>query len=213
MTTYLSSEAVLDSSSRLSSIVDFKVENIHRLTVAPYDDLGSSTAAPVDESFPTSVFGSQQSQIDKDAKEEFYAEFCCAVNESVFEPGYLSRADAYFVEAVSKYGLYAKSWLNELFLERFHQVQMICAILWVLSHAEYRVVKPFGATMAIAGALHENQEVRECALRCFENWEEPETLNILNCLNIPNGWMKDYLDKIIVQLQLGASNAVSGENF
>ena len=51
--------------------------------------------------------------------------------------------------------------------------------------------------MVQAHTSHKNLEVREFALKAFENWQSKDTLDFLHNISFEQQWMQEYLVKII----------------
>lgn len=118
-----------------------------------------------------------------------------------FEFGYETPADKYVREALSKYGTFVREWINDVFLQSFDDPQTLSAILRVLSHFEYSQMYPQGMTIAIAATRHEDAEVQECGIRCFENWEAKDSIPILKNILFSESWLNDYLEDVIADLE------------
>lgn len=139
------------------------------------------------------------------AKEEFVNNFLQLLHNIEFEFGYKTPADDYVEDALDRYGPFAREWLNELFLQNLEDSQVLSAILRVIAHFDYSQMYPQGTTMAIAATRHDNVEVQECGVRCFENWESPEAIVMLKSLKFTESWLNDYLQNVIMDIEsLGA---------
>lgn len=134
-------------------------------------------------------------------RNHFISRFRQLIQESDFEFGFSTPADEYVSEALNRYGSFAREWINELFLQSFNDLYVTSSILRVIAHFDYHQIYPQGVTMAIGATSHESADVRECGIRCFENWEAPENLNILYYLSYSEGWLKDYLAGVINELE------------
>ncbi|WP_024333894.1 hypothetical protein [Desulfotignum balticum] len=118
-----------------------------------------------------------------------------------FEFGYETPAEKYVREALSKYGTFVREWINDIFLQSLDDPQTLSGILRVISHFEYSLMYPQGMTIAISATRHEDAEVQECGIRCFENWEAIDSLPILKNIYISESWLNDYLKDVITDLE------------
>jgi len=135
------------------------------------------------------------------AKEKFVNRFLQLLNAVEFEFGYKTPADDYIQDALNTYETFAREWLNELFLQNFECPRILSAILRVIAHFDYYQMYPQGITIAIAATKHADVEVQECGIRCFENWESPESIPILKSITLPENWLNDYLQDVITDLE------------
>lgn len=132
---------------------------------------------------------------------EFENRFVQLIRETDFEYGFDNITETFVKNALSEYGHLAREWINHLFLINFANPLVLTAILRVIAHFQYDHVYPQGVTMAIAATSHRDSEVRECGVRCFENWEAPESLDILRNLNYAEDWLSEYINYVICDLQ------------
>jgi hypothetical protein len=140
---------------------------------------------------------------------QFTNKFMQLINEAEFEFGFGTPADEYVREALDTYGTFAREWISHLYIENFHDPFMTCAILRVIAHLEYGQMCPQGMVMAAGVAAHKDASVRECGVRCFENWEHPDGLKILQHLSFSEDWLEDYRERVISDLQELTEHVVS----
>lgn len=145
-------------------------------------------------------------------KREFLKRFRQLLYESDFEFGFNTAADIYVKEALEKYPAFSREWINSLYMDNFADNPfIICAILRVIGHFEYSQMCPQGLTMAAAATNHKDIAVCECAVRCFENWEDPEGAKILRAIDFRHDWLKDYVEKVIIFLEGCGSHVPIGK--
>lgn len=75
-------------------------------------------------------------------------------------------------------------------------------ILRLIARFNPEDINPQGQTMATAALIHKDTEVQECAIRAFESWASIESLEVLKNLDIHQGWLKDYLDSVIKDIEV-----------
>lgn len=124
------------------------------------------------------------------------------IDEQNFEYGYESEADEFIRDMMNQNRSVTKEWINSIFIENFENSKITVAILQILSHMEYFEVIPQGPTMAIAGFSHNSLEVRETAIRAFENWGTKESLSALKSVKFDEPWMQEYQGKVIADLEM-----------
>lgn len=142
-------------------------------------------------------------------RRRFISMFLQVIRDSEFEFGFSTPADEYVCQALDSYPDFARTWINEIYLQHISDPSVTCAILRVIAHLSYAQIKPEGMTMAAAAFAHTDIRVRECGIRCFENWENPESLGLLRSLSFPEGWLSDYLRNVISDLEALTRHAVS----
>lgn len=135
------------------------------------------------------------------AKEVFTNNFLSLIHKSDFEFGYSTPVDEYVDKALKDYGTFARDWISEIFLKYYSNVSVITGILRVISHINYNLMRPQGMLMATSVLRHENLEVVECGIRCFENWEDPEHKDILKSIHFEQEWLNNYAQEVIKDLE------------
>lgn len=142
-------------------------------------------------------------------RRRFTSMFLQVIHDSEFEFGFSTPADEYLCQSLVRYPVYARAWINDLYLQHINDPFVTCAILRVIAHLNYAQLSPEGMTMAAAAFAHTDVRVRECGIRCFENWENPKSLTLLRSLSFPEGWLADYLGRVISDLEVLSEHAVS----
>ncbi len=132
---------------------------------------------------------------------EFLKQLEHLIRKSEFEFGFNTPADDYVRNALKTYGVFPRAWLNELFLRLFNKPSELSGLLRVIAHFEYHEISPEGPTMAVAALSHKDPDIRECGIRCFENWENASSIDVLENLMIPEPWLREYLSDVISDLK------------
>jgi len=135
------------------------------------------------------------------AEKTFKTNFLALLYDSDFEFGYETPADEYVRDALEEYDTFACSWINELFLDQFESARVTSSLLRVIAHFDYDRLYPQGMTIAMAAMTHPDVFVRECGIRCFENWEAPENLPLLKTIALEDSWLKKYAEMVITDLE------------
>jgi hypothetical protein len=95
-----------------------------------------------------------------------------------------------------------KEWLRELYKENIDDLLVLEALLRTMGHMDPElIVEPYGKLTAIDALAHPNVTVRDCAVRCLENWECTEMLPALREVEFPEKWLQDYLIAVIRGLE------------
>lgn len=90
-----------------------------------------------------------------------------------------------------------QSLIRKYFLKNFKYDYKLISVLHAVSHLDYKLVSDSGPFMASMCLNHKNLEVREFALKAFENWQSKDTLDFLHNISFEQQWMQEYLVKII----------------
>ncbi|PFD55831.1 hypothetical protein [Bacillus thuringiensis] len=139
--------------------------------------------------------------LNKEAIQKLNKSFLNMIRNDTFESGYSSSSEE-FVKSVLKINpIQTKEELNSIFLKNFHDEKILIGILHIISHIEYEDIFPQGQTIALAALSHRDIEVREYAIRSFENWGNGASLPILKNVAFSEKWLQDYVDEVISDLE------------
>lgn len=131
----------------------------------------------------------------KQQKNDFAIKLISYIKEQHFEYGVTSNADVLISDEIKKNKLATKTTLNELFVKYYENPTILVGLLQVVSRNEN--IYPEGHIMALSALTHKNFEVRECGIRCFENWVNETSLSILKNISTEPQWLQDYLNTVI----------------
>lgn len=90
-----------------------------------------------------------------------------------------------------------QSFIRKYFMDNFKYDHKLISLLHAISHLDYELVSDSGPYLAGMCLNHKNLEVREFALKAFENWQSKDTLDYLQNIAFEQQWMQEYLVKII----------------
>lgn len=138
---------------------------------------------------------------EKNLRKQFNNRFLQLIHETEFEFGFSTPADKYIRDALTRYGMFARDWISDLFLQNIEIPFVLSAILRVIAHFDYQQMHPQGILIAVTATMHRDADVRECGIRCFESWESADSLRILRNLSFPEDWLNEYLAAVVSELE------------
>lgn len=127
--------------------------------------------------------------------------FLNLIYEEDFEYGLENRIDVFLREKMLTNSCATKEWLNSIFIRNFDDTKILISILRAISRMNFDEISPQGPTMVIAGLSHDNLQVQECSVRVLENWENSESLRILENVKVRQSWLQDYIDDVVNDLR------------
>lgn len=77
----------------------------------------------------------------------------------------------------------------------------LIGILHMISHFPYETVYSYGPSIAQKALEHENEDVRDFAIKAFENWEDKAHLPVLKKVKYKEEWLQKYLDAVIADFE------------
>lgn len=140
-------------------------------------------------------------EIRHQKQQAFAKQLVNCIKDQHFEYGVYSNADSMVENEFKKNLLVTKNTLNRLFTENFETPEILIGILQIVSRLPMNKIIPEGYTMATAAISHQNIEVQECAVRCFENWTSSISISILKNVSVKLDWLQDYIDTVINNIE------------
>ena len=133
----------------------------------------------------------------------FSIEIINAVISNNFESGLRSEADTVFNEYHQKYGVLAVNWLVKLFITNLFDPAVVLGIIIIISRQKLADIGYQGQMILISATYQfkEDLQIQEAIIRCIENWESYELINILDQLHPNQKWLVDYKDLVIEDLR------------
>ncbi|AND63164.1 hypothetical protein AX766_01345 [Flavobacterium covae] len=94
------------------------------------------------------------------------------------------------------------NWLNELYVKYFSKDEkVLIGILRVLEYFNEKVFYPNSYTIALSSLVHKNDEIKEIAIRIFENWASITSYEVLKNVQIETPWLKSYISEVLKDLE------------
>lgn len=80
------------------------------------------------------------------------------------------------------------------------QTSVISNILHLLKSEDYNNIYPEGVAIAIACLSSQYTDIKELAVKCFENWENPDCVKYLKNYSTGIQWLDEYVQEVIKEL-------------
>jgi hypothetical protein len=119
-----------------------------------------------------------------------------SINSDEFEYGTASNSEILFKEMLKQDRLVAKDAIQKVWISNYSKMDILCGVLRIIAHIEYKELNPQNIIIVTSAIAHKDEEITECAIRCCENWENAEVLNILNNIKCTAEWLNDYLNHV-----------------
>lgn len=164
-------------------------------------------------------FASSSFKISKEQERKEYVEYQInklrnlIVYENI-ESGMENDSEKYFRQLMDENSLLAQEIISKLFYKTFgsdnNSKEILIGILNLISHLEidskYATIK----IIAVAAIAHKDDDVKDYAVQCFENWEDYNDIGALCNINTQANWLKKYVKKVIENLTI-LKEEVGGE--
>jgi hypothetical protein len=137
--------------------------------------------------------------------EKFKMFFLKTIKESRFEYGNFSMADEYLelIQEIHKFTnkLPWSEWICDLYRENRNDEEFVIGLLKALGHIKVNELKSECIEIVKDAIENESLEIKENAVRAFENWEYTDAIPILETALFDDLFLDDYLRQVIEGLK------------
>lgn len=128
-----------------------------------------------------------------------------AIINNNFEYGFTNSSDFIAKEMFKDNFFVARKWFFNFYKENKNNETYIIGLLHIISRLEYNTIGEDGIRIALHAINNDKDEIKECAIRAFENWEGYDSISVLNVLKKmerpKTDWLADYLDSVIKDIE------------
>ena len=125
------------------------------------------------------------------------------------ESGIASPSEVFVKQALMDNRVLALQMINQVYLDNVGNAHIQIGILHLSSHIDYNVGNPTLQTIALAALSDNNDDVKDYAVQCYENWNHKDGLRILKTIYTETRWLQDYIDNVIIALSENFSGVSS----
>ena len=116
------------------------------------------------------------------------------------EAGISSQAELFVKNALEENRILALQMVNQVYNNNVGSPHIQIGILHLSSHIDYSIGSPNLQTIALAALNDKNDDVKDYAVQCFENWNHKDGLRILKTIHSDTLWLQNYIDSVIDSL-------------
>jgi hypothetical protein len=131
---------------------------------------------------------------------KFYTQIISSLRNDDFEYGKSTKTEKILKTLLAENIYRTKEALQKVCIKNYSDKNILCGLLRVISHFDYYELTPQNILIATSAIAHRDEEVIECAIRCCENWDNYEVLNVLRNVKCHSDWMNDYLNEVIASI-------------
>ncbi|WP_440089726.1 hypothetical protein [Pseudomonas fragariae (ex Marin et al. 2024)] len=130
--------------------------------------------------------------------QQFRAGLEACLDADVFEPGLKSATEHYIEKWLQENALLVQINVGKVFLEYSHHEKRLVGILNAIAHLDRETFHPVNELIARASLSHMSVEVKECAIRVYEYWEDPALVEHLKNHTLTPKWLDEYRKQVII---------------
>lgn len=183
------SSSLLKKSMTIKSALKTNIEQKND-TVKPEPEIYLEEAA-------TTTSHNSAVQIKKTDADLFRRGLEDCLDNDFFEPGIKSATDHYVEKWLATDAIMTQVETGKVFLANRGNDRRIIGILNVVSHMDMSTFHPMNEMIAVGALSHRSTEIKECAIRAFEYWEDIELIRSLKHHTLTPKWLDDYRQEVI----------------
>jgi predicted transcriptional regulator len=140
-------------------------------------------------------------EFKKHIESKFQHIFVSTLKSQELEIDYKNNIEFLLEELFIENEFVAKDWLNEIYISNYNDTKFLINILKIIGNLDKKLLKSFGIVISGSALIHKSVEVKEMAIRVFENWNTVESYTFLkNCTLTPK-WLDDYKNEVLVNIE------------
>lgn len=182
---------------------DSSTEKFESITTASNHTSGTSKPTLTVLSSETPNSRSQHDQLleQKRKLEEFSKEFFRVIEHDHFEFGTTSNVEKLVDKWLSRDLNITGLALQKIFYDNQRNEKILIGILKTISHLNHQLLSTTNRGIAMTALSLPYLEVRECAVRAYEYWEDPELLVDLEMRPLVPAWLEEYKQTVIAEVR------------
>lgn len=181
--------SILKKSMTIMSALKTNIDQVN-------DSVKAKPEIYVDEAATTTSLSSTI-QIEKTDADRFRTGLVDCLDNDFFEPGIKSATDHYVEKWLATDSIMTQVETGKVFLANRGNDRRIIGILNVISHMDKSTFHPMNEMIAVGALSHRSTEIKECAIRAFEYWEDIELIRSLKHHSLTPKWLDDYRLEVI----------------
>lgn len=133
--------------------------------------------------------------------EKFQPIFVSTLKSQELEIDYKNHIEYQLEELFKENDFVTKDWLNDVYIENFNDTKFLINILKIIGNFDKKLIASFGIVTAGSALSHKNVEVKEMAVRVFENWYTIQSYTFLKQCSLTPKWLNDYKDEVLLNIE------------
>jgi len=164
------------------------------------DKKGETLASPPEirfEGASTTVTQDNEVRVERTEADSFRKGLEDCLDNDFFEPGIKSATDHYVEKWLAINPMMIQVETGKVFLASRGNDRRLIGILNLISHMDMKVFHPMNEMIAVGALSHRSTEIKECAIRAFEYWENVDLIRNLKHHKLTPKWLDDYRLEVI----------------
>lgn len=203
-------EALLSTASLLSSWATVNYNTSHyasfKAALRSTKDTTLNSSIPLEvkiakdiwvEEATTTITPSSLSGVHEEKAQKFKVGLEACLDADVFEPGLISATEHYIEKWLQDDPMLVQISMGKIFLACSDNQKRLVGILNAIAHLDRETFHPVNELITQASLSNVSVEVKECAIRVYEYWEDPSLIEHLKNHQLTPKWLDDYRKQVI----------------
>ncbi len=177
--------------------------NFYKFSNTLYNPFGFASMLKEENTIISERKASFKSNIEfkKHIENKFQNVFVSTLKNQELEIDYKNQIEFLLEKLFLENEFVTKDWLNEIYVSNYNDTKFLINILKIIGNLDKKLLKSFGIVISGSALVHKNVEVKEMAIRVFENWNTIESYTFLkNCSLVPK-WLNDYKNEVLANIE------------
>lgn len=140
-------------------------------------------------------------QFKKHIESKFQDIFVSTLKNQELEIDYKNHIEVLLENYFLENEYVTKDWLNEIYVSNYSDTRFLINIIKIIGNLDKKILKSFGIVISGSALIHKNVEVKEMAIRVFENWNTIESYTFLKNCQLTPKWLNDYKDEVLSNIE------------
>lgn len=150
------------------------------------------------EETPTTQTSVPVSEKGAEKAQQFRAGLEACLDADIFEPGLKSATEHYIEKWLQEDPLLVQINMGKIFLECTDNEKRLVGILNAIAHLGRETFHPVNELITRASLSNASVEVKECAIRVYEYWEDAKLIAHLRHHKLTPKWLDEYRKQVII---------------
>lgn len=149
----------------------------------------------------SSTVDDTQKQTEKTIQKEFEEKLLFYFQNEEIGLGTYTEADKLLESYLNDFNNLTQGMISNIFRKNIKEPEILCKLLLLISRLNPSKIDQTGHVIAMAALNHNNNDVKEYAIRVFENFSDESSLEFLEESKQDVFWLQEYKEEIIQELK------------
>ncbi len=149
----------------------------------------------------SSIVDNTQKKKEETLQKEFEEKLLFYFQNEEIGLGTYTEADKLLESYLDDFNNLTQGMISKIFRKNIKEPEILCKLLLLISRLNPSKIDKTGHMIAMAALNHDNNDVKEYAIRVFENFSDESSLEFLEESKQDIFWLQEYKEEIIQELK------------